>query len=125
MSNSNPPARFVIKSKNEKFSENSKKKSKTPRTSEAYYEKLKADGESEEVINMIKDSENYVNQNRLNNVMSHYGNFDDMKNFTKYITLFMEDFQNDFINDNTEFFDNNDIKRIKKLIFSQANKLSV
>lgn len=116
---------FIIKSKNDKFKE--KSKSGSGKVTLDFIEKLKSEGVSDEVIKLIDIANEYVNENRLNNVISHYGPLTDMKQISEYMKYFMEDYQNDFVKDNPNIFEKikndypDDFKKLSKLIFSTAN----
>ena len=96
---------FMLKSKNEKFSEKSKVKKN----------KQKDSNISENIVNLRIEFESYINENRVNNIFSKEGIINDVKDIGKYITLILNDAKEDFEKD----FDISDIdKKDQKYIFN-------
>lgn len=81
----NDGARIVLKNKNERFAE---------KKGEHKHKEVKDVPEVVKYLSIIMLE--YVNENRLNNVISHEGEFDMPKAFGKLIKLFNEDIFNDF-----------------------------
>ena len=67
----------------------------------------------------------YVNQNRLNNVISHLGPINGYEHFSKYIKEFTLDYLKDFRRENFKDIDEMELKYSRKqmkVIYNQANK---
>jgi Rnl2 family RNA ligase len=121
---------FVIKSKNEKFSEKKSHTKKINKDNDTdFVEELRKEGIGEEIIELESKARELVNKNRLNNVISHNGPLTNPKQITEYMKLFMEDYQKDLKKENNEMFDelernytSTDIKKINRILFSRANR---
>lgn len=104
--------RILLKNKNERFSE--KKKEKVHKV----IPDLPAD-----VKKAISTVSEYINDNRLNNVISHEGEFDMPKDFGKLIKLFTSDILNDFMKEYKEW---NSLEKVnQKLVTKEVNSLVI
>lgn len=104
--------RILLKNKNERFSE--KKKEKVHKVIPDLPEDVK------EAISTVSE---YINDNRLNNVISHEGEFDMPKDFGRLIKLFTVDILNDFIKEYKEW---NSLEKVnQKLVTKEVNSLAV
>lgn len=109
-------SRFVIKSKNPKFSD-SKEKSKKE------FKQLEGN-----LLELLENAKSYINQNRLNDLCSKLGPLTDNKQIGEYMKAFIEDWEKDFkedykdeLNDVLFKYNKNDIKDIFKI----ANKNAI
>jgi Rnl2 family RNA ligase len=110
--------RIILKGKNPDFSEkNGGKRGKPIKPI------LELTSEGKVYIDIIMQ---YINKNRLNNVLSHgiVQNITD-KDFGKILGLFSKDVYNDFVKDNEEFnaLDKKDQKLLKKRMNSECGNL--
>lgn len=104
--------RILLKNKNERFSE--KKKEKVHKVIPDLPEDVK------KAISTVSE---YINDNRLNNVISHEGEFDMPKDFGRLIKLFTMDILNDFIKEYKEW---NSLEKVnQKLVTKEVNSLAV
>ncbi len=104
--------RILLKNKNERFSE--KKKEKVHKVIPDLPEDVK------KAISTVSE---YINDNRLNNVISHEGEFDMPKDFGRLIKLFTRDILNDFIKEYKEW---NSLEKVnQKLVTKEVNSLAV
>lgn len=104
--------RILLKNKNERFSE--KKKEKVHKVIPDLPEDVK------KAISTVSE---YINDNRLNNVISHEGEFDMPKDFGRLIKLFTMDILNDFIKEYKEW---NFLEKVnQKLVTKEVNSLAV
>lgn len=104
--------RILLKNKNERFSEKRKEK----------VHKVIPDL-PEDVKKAISTVSEYINDNRLNNVISHEGEFDMPKDFGRLIKLFTVDILNDFIKEYKEW---NSLEKVnQKLVTKEVNSLAV
>lgn len=104
--------RILLKNKNERFSE--KKKEKVHKVIPDLPEDIK------KAISTVSE---YINDNRLNNVISHEGEFDMPKDFGRLIKLFTMDILNDFIKEYKEW---NSLEKVnQKLVTKEVNSLAV
>jgi len=83
-------ARVLLKSKNERFAEKTSVKKREPRT-------VVEPSYSEELTNLLPVVEEYVTENRLNNVASKIGQISVPKDTGKLIGLFSKDILEDFL----------------------------
>lgn len=99
--------RFIIKKKNEQFSEKSKPKKKTEKPIDPEVERLK-----EKFLP-------FVNKNRVLSVFSKHGEIEDSSQIGNYIKLVIKDAQEDFFKENSE----DGIDRNKmNMVYKEANK---
>lgn len=104
--------RILLKNKNERFSE--KKKEKVHKVIPDLPEDVK------KAISTVSE---YINDNRLNNVISHEGEFDMPKDFGRLIKLLTMDILNDFIKEYKEW---NSLEKVnQKLVTKEVNSLAV
>jgi Rnl2 family RNA ligase len=104
---------LLIKKKNEKFKEKTNRKPKK--------EVILSEGVKE----LLPIAESYINDNRMHNVFSKEGLFEDRKEISKYAASFFEDFEEDFMKDHKEEFDlleKKDQKLIKKSVGTKIFK---
>lgn len=84
-------ARVLIKNKNEKFAEKKSFKKRPPKQKPEY---------SESLTNLCAETEDYITENRLNNVISKIGEISVPKDFGKIMGFYakdvIEDFKKDF-----------------------------
>jgi Rnl2 family RNA ligase len=106
----NNESRIILKNKNEKFSEKKKIKKVKKEIMYSYYLR--------EQIDKINE---YINTNRLNNVLSKYGEYT-MQDFSHILKLFIQDVYNDFFKDNEVKFSS---KEDSKLFSKTVSKLVV
>ena len=100
--------RVILKNKNEKWSENLKFDKKI----------IKTEPLSDKVIKLVEAIATYATENRLENVISKYGDFD-MKDTGKLIGLFNKDILENFLKDYqhiTDELEKKDYKTITKSI---------
>jgi Rnl2 family RNA ligase len=112
-------ARVLLKSKNSRFAEKKsvKKRIKTPSVEPLYSEVLQ---------NLLDTSEEYVTENRLNNVVSKIGTVSMPKDTGKLIGLFSKDILDDFLKEHSVRYhslEKNEQKILNKQINSQASTL--
>lgn len=106
--------RVIVKNKNARFAEvKPPRKHKVSNFKQAIF--------SEELNSLFDIVERYVNNNRLNNVLSHEEEAIDKTNLGKVIGFFTKDIYVDFIKDNGEAF--NSLKAEEKKIFSKKINL--
>jgi len=87
-------ARVLLKSKNDRFAEKKAVKKRTPKLFvEPSY--------SEELNNLLPEAEQYVTENRLNNVASKIGQISVPKDTGKLIGLFSKDILDDFLKEHS------------------------
>lgn len=104
--------RILLKNKNERFSE--KKKEKVHKVIPDLPEDVK------KAISTVSE---YINDNRLNNVISHEGEFDMPKDFGRLIKLFTMDILNDFIKEYKEW---NSLEKVnQKLVTKEVSSLAI
>lgn len=104
--------RILLKNKNERFSE--KKKEKVHKVIPDLPEDVK------KAISTVSE---YINDNRLNNVISHEGEFDMPKDFGRLIKLFTMDILNDFIKEYKEW---NSLEKVnQKLVTKEVSSLTI
>ena len=102
---------FYIKKKNEEFKEKSKEqKSSTPI--------------NDNLLKLQIEFSAYINENRLDSVVSKEGDIESEKQIGLYIKLLMEDAKEDFIKDFGDQLQHLDKKDLKYL-YGKGNKLSV
>ena len=82
---------FYLKKKNEKFKEIQKSKKK----------KIRSSKQPKHIEKLRNDFEEYVSENRLNNIFSKEGMIQTDNDIGKYIKLFIDDAKKDFTKDNT------------------------
>ncbi len=82
-------SRFILKKKSESFSEKMEKKQTTQR----------------QVSPLNLEFRRYINENRVKNVFSKYGEIETSKDIAKYIKYVLEDAKEDFIKDTPNFQD--------------------
>ena len=87
-------SRVILKNKNSKF----KERSDEPREKKSF-------DVSDEAQNVLDLSGEYINENRLRNVVSHLGEVT-QKDFPKLLGSFSQDVQSDMVKDDPEVFDN-------------------
>lgn len=108
-------SRVIIKNKNEAWEENARH----------HKRQAKADKVSGAVEQLSEELDNYVNQNRLNNVISKIGQIEP-KDFGKLVGLFSEDVFKDFLKDFENEYDGlekADQKQIKKALGNLSSRL--
>ena len=100
-------SRVILKSKNEKFTERKRvRKERKP---------VVVSEEAQEVVNLADE---YINENRLRNVLSHLGKIK-QEEFGKLMGAFALDVRNDMEGDDPEVFsriDKDEVKRVNKTI---------
>jgi Rnl2 family RNA ligase len=111
--------RVLLKSKNSRFAEKKavKKRIKTPSVEPSY---------SENLNNLLYISEEYVTENRLNNVVSKIGTVSIPKDTGKLIGLLSKDILDDFLKEHSEQYyslEKDEQKILNKHINSQATTL--
>ena len=99
--------RLILKNKNEKWAEKGKPKNKQ----KPVY--------SKQTLKISADIENYVNENRLRNVLSKIGKVG-LKEFGKIMKEFSQDAMNDFLKDHGEEFQQLD-KKEQKVVSKTLN----
>jgi len=102
-------SRIILKNKNEKFKE--REKVKDPKKSKPVHV-------SEEAKELVVLADEYINENRLRNVVSHFGELTD-KDFGKVLGAFSQDVRKDMEGDDPEVFskiDKEEQKRVNKVI---------
>ena len=82
---------FLLKSKNEKFSEKTKEKKVVKDENREM---------DESVLKMKLEFDRYINENRVNNIFSREGIIQNNKEIGKFIKLILKDAQEDFLKDN-------------------------
>jgi Rnl2 family RNA ligase len=112
-------ARVLLKSKNSRFAEKKavKKRIKSPSIPPSY---------SEDLTNLIDISEEYVTENRLNNVISKIGTVSMPKDTGKLIGLFSKDILEDFLKEHAGAYnalEKDEQKTLNKHINSLATRL--
>lgn len=109
-------SRIVLKKKNEKFSE----RKASPRTARQPVVI------SEEAKNAMNLASQYINENRLNNVLSKYGTPEKMSEIGKVLKLFVSDVFEDFTEDNPQLynsFQKSEQKGFNKFVSHESVKL--
>jgi Rnl2 family RNA ligase len=112
-------SRVMLKNKNERFTEKKSIKKRTPKLFvEPSY--------SEELNNLLLVSEQYINENRLNNVVSKIGHVSVPKDTGKLIGLFSKDILEDFLKEHSNDYnllEKSEQKILNKHINSEATKV--
>jgi Rnl2 family RNA ligase len=101
-------SRVILKTKNERFTE----RKRVPK------EKKPVVAMSDEAQKVVETADEYINENRLRNVLSHMGVITD-KDFGKVMGSFAQDVRKDMEGDDPDVFskvDKDDIKRVNKTI---------
>lgn len=109
-------SRVILKNKNEKWTEKSAKKEREPQKAITF---------SEEAQEVWSEIQTYINENRLDNVLSKIGAFEP-KLMGKITGLFAQDVIADFLKDNQKGFnllEKDEQKSINKLINNQIIQL--
>jgi Rnl2 family RNA ligase len=112
-------SRVILKNKNEKFKEVSKKRKHNKKP------KKKEDNTlNEEQEKIFENIQEYITENRLKNVISHIGEINN-KMFGKLTGLFTKDVMDDFCKDNNslEVIDKEDRKKIQKNVSNSCADL--
>lgn len=99
--------RIIFKNKNSKFSEKQKTKVRKQ-------DNTLSDGEAK----WQKELLGYINDNRLDNVISHEGVFDSNKQIGKFMGLLHKDVMQDFVKDHPKYLvlEKQERKRIEKIV---------
>lgn len=118
----NSGSRILLKNKNEDWSENNNYIDKQ------LLQKLLREGEalSEAAENLCQEAYKYISSNRLNNVMSKFGEVTPKRDYGKVLGMFNKDILTDFMKDNKaeyEALEKAEKKAVNKFVNRQAGKL--
>ena len=111
-------SRLLLKSKNSKFAEKKSVKKRQPNMEVPRY--------SKELTDLLPVTEEYVTENRLNNVLSKIGELSLPADLGKLIGLFSKDIQEDFLKEHSSKYvilEKNEQKILNKHINKQASDL--
>ena len=111
-------SRLLLKSKNSKFAEKKSVKKRQPTAEEPLY--------SKELTDLLPVTEEYVTENRLNNVVSKIGELSLPADLGKLIGLFSKDIQEDFMKEHSAKYvmlEKSEQKILNKHINKQASDI--